>query len=121
MAAPANTSAHGGPATTVIRTYMDGGQRHYLGVWRAGSDGYFLWAGVDWENFRSKWNELAGQGLRLTKMVTYPGCGNDCANQVIASGPYDYAITGHDTVYHWPVDPDVAGGDHFVRLSALML
>jgi len=105
---------------TVIRTYMDGGQRHYLGVWRAGSDGYYLWAAPDWENFRSKWNELAGQGLRLAKMVTYPGCGNDCGNQVIASGPYDYAITGHDTVYHWPVDPDVAGGDHFVRLSALM-
>jgi murein DD-endopeptidase MepM/ murein hydrolase activator NlpD len=106
---------------TVFRTYMDGNQRHYLGVWRAGSDGYYLWAGVDWENFRSKWNELAGQGLRLIRMTSYPGCGSDCANQVIASSPYDYYITGHNTPYRWPVDPDKAGGDHFIRLSALSI
>jgi len=104
---------------TVIRTYMDGNERHYLGVWREGSDGYYLWAGVDWENFRSKWNELAGKGLRLISMATYPGCGTDCANQVIAPSPYDYTISGDNTTYHWPVDPDQKGGDHFVRLSAL--
>jgi len=104
---------------TVMRTYMDGNQRHYLGVWREGTDGYYLWAGVDWENFRSKWNELAAQGLRLINMATYPGCGDDCANQVIAKSPYDYLITGDSTTYHWPVDPDHAGGDHFIHLSAL--
>jgi len=104
-----------------MRTYMDGNQRHYLGVWREGSDGYYLWAGVDWENLRSKWNELAGQGLRLIKLVSYPGCGDDCANQVIAPGPYDYSITGHNTTYRWPVTPDKSGGDHFIRFSALAI
>ncbi len=106
---------------TVIRTYMDGNQRHYLGVWRAGTDGYYLWAGVDWENFRSKWNELGGQGLRLIKMVSYPGCGSDCANQVVAPGPYDYLISGDSTWYRWPVTPDSSSGDHFIRLSALAI
>ena len=104
---------------TVIRTYMDGNQRHYLGVWRAGNDPYYLWAGVDFENFRSKWNELAGQGMRLISFASYPGCGSDCANQVIAPSPYDYVITGDSNTYHWPVDPDQASGDHFIRLSAL--
>lgn len=106
---------------TVFRTYMDGNQRHYLGVWRAGTDGYYLWAGVDWENFRSKWNELNGQGLRLIRMVSYPGCGPDCANQVVASSPYDYLISGDSTWYRWPVTPDASGGDHFIRLSALAI
>jgi Peptidase family M23/Bacterial tandem repeat domain 1 len=106
---------------TVMRTYMDGNQRHYLGVWREGNDGYYLWAGVDWENFRSKWNELGGQGLRLIDLSTYPGCGSDCANQVVASSIYDYLITGDTTWYRWPVDPDTSAGDHYIRLSALAI
>jgi len=101
---------------TVLRTYEEGGQRKYTGVWRAGSDAYYLWAGGDYENFTSKWHQLAGQHLRLVSVATYPGCG-DCANHVVASKAYDYGITGHDTVYHWPVDVD--GGDKWVRLSAV--
>lgn len=102
---------------TVIRVYMDGGQKKYAGVWRAGNEGYYLWDNVDFENFRAKWNELAGQGLRLVKLVRCPGCGSDCANQLIAKDPYIYYITGHPTAYNWPVD--TVGSDKFVRLSAV--
>ena len=102
---------------TVFKTYMDGGQRKYAGVWRAGNDAHYLWVGVDFENFRSKWHELAAKGLRLINMVSYAGCGDDCANQVVANKSYDYGITGHNTVYHWPVDQD--GGEKYARLSAL--
>ena len=101
---------------SVIRTWEEGGQRKYAGIWRAGSDAYYLWVGGDYENFTSKWHELAAQGLRLVSVATVPGCG-DCANNVVATGAYDYGITGHDTVYHWPVDQ--FGSDKYVRLSAL--
>ena len=101
---------------TVFKTYEEGGQRKYTGIWRGGSDAYYLWIGGDYENFTSKWHELVGQHLRLVSVATYPGCG-ECANHVVASKPYDYGITGHDTVYHWPVDVD--GSNKWVRLSAL--
>ncbi|HEX3578007.1 MAG TPA: M23 family metallopeptidase, partial [Thermoanaerobaculia bacterium] len=85
-------------------------------MWRAGTDAYYLWVGADYESFTSKWHELAGQNLRLVSVATYPGCG-ECANHVVAAGAYNYGITGHDTVYHWPVDVD--GANKWVRLSAL--
>ena len=40
----------------------------YSGVWRSGSDGYYLWAGADWPHFIAKWNELADQNLRLVDL-----------------------------------------------------
>jgi len=43
----------------------------YVGVWRAGTDGHYLWQGADWTSFQAKWNELSGQGLRLTDITTY--------------------------------------------------
>jgi hypothetical protein len=54
-------------------------------------------------------------------MVSYPGCGGDCDDQVVASSIYDYSVTGDSTTYHWPVDPDSSTGDHFIRLSALAI
>jgi hypothetical protein len=41
------------------------GQNRYSGVFLPGTGGYHLWANVTWESFRAKWQELAGQGLRL--------------------------------------------------------
>ena len=43
----------------------------FVGVWRAGDDAHYLWQGVDWSSFHAKWNELSGQGLRLTDVTTY--------------------------------------------------
>jgi hypothetical protein len=55
-----------------FETYVDGnGVRRYAGVWRAGTDAHYLWVGVDWNNFQTKWNQLSAQGLRLTVLRTY--------------------------------------------------
>ena len=43
----------------------------YTGVWQEASDGYFLWAGVEWKDFEDKWKELAKQNLRLEDIETY--------------------------------------------------
>jgi hypothetical protein len=103
-----------------LEIYQEGGATKYAGIWRAGSDAHFLWAGVDWENFTAKWHELAQNNLRLTSLEIYPGaCDSECCNKVLMpSGTYNYAITGHADVYHWP-NVDVAGSERFVRLSAV--
>jgi hypothetical protein len=55
-----------------IDTYVDAnGQRKYNGVWRAGSDAYALFGGATWTAFEAKWQELAGQGLRLIDLEVY--------------------------------------------------
>jgi hypothetical protein len=41
------------------------GDNRYSGVFLAGNDGYYLWGNATWENFRAKWEQLAGKGLRL--------------------------------------------------------
>ncbi len=46
-------------------------QQRYIGVWRQGNDGNYLWSGVDWNNFNAKWAELAKQNLRLVDIETY--------------------------------------------------
>jgi Bacterial tandem repeat domain 1 len=46
-------------------------QTLFTGVWRAGNDGHFLWSGVEWSAFTAKWQELAGQNLRLEDIETY--------------------------------------------------
>lgn len=37
----------------------------YAGVWRAGTGAHFLWVNASWTSFQQKWQQLAGQGLRL--------------------------------------------------------
>ena len=41
-----------------------------VGVWRSASDGHYLWENLDWPTFNSKWEELAGEGFRLTSITT---------------------------------------------------
>ncbi len=47
----------------------------YAGVWRHGSDPYYLWGGVDWNSFNTKWQQLSQQNLRLIDLKVYPGNG----------------------------------------------
>jgi hypothetical protein len=42
----------------------------FVGVWRAGNDAHYLWQGVHWTDFQAKWDELSGDGLRLTDVTT---------------------------------------------------
>lgn len=46
-------------------------QQKYIGVWQEGTDKYYLWSGVSWDNFNSKWKELSTQNLRLVDIDTY--------------------------------------------------
>ena len=43
----------------------------YSGVWRAGSDAYYLWANASWSNFNAKWQQLSAQNLRLVDLKSY--------------------------------------------------
>ena len=53
--------------------YTANGQTLWAGVWRQGSDGYYLWIDASWANFIAKWSELAAQNLRLVGVRTYNG------------------------------------------------
>ncbi|NII27080.1 M23 family metallopeptidase [Pseudoflavitalea sp. X16] len=87
---------------TDIESYEEGGKRIFLGVWRQGTDGYYLWHGVDWQSLTSKWAELNNNtDLRLIDLETFDGdCPGKCLNQALmADNPatsgrdsYDYGI-----------------------------
>ena len=49
----------------------DASGARYAGVWRSGSDDYYLWSGANWQNFLAKWNELGSQNLRLVDVNIY--------------------------------------------------
>jgi hypothetical protein len=65
----------------------------FIGAWRAGTDGHYLWQGSDWTHFQSKWNELSGQGYRLTDITTYVDGG-----QRLWAGVWRAGTDGH---YLW--------------------
>jgi len=50
---------------TVAEMYSRFTGHGHTGVWRAGSGRYGLWVNAPWDSFRAKWQEWAGQGLRL--------------------------------------------------------
>ena len=41
-------------------------RNRYTGVWRGGNDRHYLWVNASWTSFVQKWQQLAGQRLRLT-------------------------------------------------------
>ncbi len=67
-------------------------QSLYTGVWRQGGDGYYLWAGVDWDNFTTKWQALARQNLRLVDISTYVKDGKRLYNGVWRGGTDGYYL-----------------------------
>ena len=83
-----------------LETYdAGGGERQYLGIFRAGSGGYALWSGTGWTNFTKEWSTLSNQGLRLIDVETFPvGSGRQYVG-VFRAGSDGYAlfsITGYD-------------------------
>lgn len=42
----------------------------YSGVWRSGSEPYYLWVNADQQSFIAKWQELNGLNLRLVDLKT---------------------------------------------------
>jgi hypothetical protein len=66
--------------------------QNYIGVWRGGSDGYYLWSGVEWNNFTAKWEELGKQNLRLVDIETYVAGGKRLYTGVWRSGTDGYYL-----------------------------
>lgn len=61
--------------STVLLLAFTLGDAHgalYAGVWRSGSDGYYLWSNVNWQDFMAKSNELNDQNLGLVDVNIYP-------------------------------------------------
>jgi hypothetical protein len=50
---------------TIAEMYSRFSGRGHTGVWRTGTGRYGLWVNSTWDSFRAKWQEWAGQGLRL--------------------------------------------------------
>ena len=69
----------------------------YTGVWRSGSDPYYLWTDANQSSFLAKWQTLAAQNLRLTdlEVTTLNG-------QQLWSGIWE---EGTDAYYLW-IDAD---------------
>jgi Polyglycine hydrolase-like, structural repeat len=65
----------------------------YTGVWRGGTDPYYLWINASQDNFLAKWTELAAQNLRLVDLDVTTVNG-----QRLWSGIWD---KGTDGYYLW--------------------
>ena len=110
----------GGLRLVSVDTYLDGPTRLWVGAYLPGAGGHGLWAGQDWESFSARWQEWSGQGLRLvdTAAAKHPCTANALNQVVLPTGSYNYPVTGHADVYHWPVQ-DTTGATRFARLSVL--
>jgi murein DD-endopeptidase MepM/ murein hydrolase activator NlpD len=64
----------------------------YTGVWRAGTDGYALYAELTWTDFTAKWSSLAKQNLRLIDVSIYTKNGKRYYNGVWRAGTDNYAL-----------------------------
>jgi hypothetical protein len=65
-----------GDRLTIAEMYSRFSERGHTGVWRAKQGGYALWVNSSWPSFTQKWQEWAGQGLRLVD-VNVRQFGND--------------------------------------------
>lgn len=65
----------------------------YTGIWRAGTDGYYLWRANGWSNFVKKWKELSAAGFRLEDIETFR-----TGNQIHFTGVWREGRGGH---YLW--------------------
>lgn len=66
--------------------------KRYAGVFRAGTDGHFLWVGADWPGFVAKWEELNNNGFRLKDLDTYTEGGKRLYNGVFQAGVGDHFL-----------------------------
>ena len=69
----------------------------FTGVWRSGTDAYYLWVNADESHFISKWSALASQNLRLTDIEV-----TNVNGQNLFSGVWE---GGTDGYYLW-IDAD---------------
>ena len=77
----------------LLLAFSASAQDLYTGVWRSGTGGYYLWSGVTWADFNTKWSTLGGQGLRLINIKTYTVGGARKWSGVWAAGTDGYSLT----------------------------
>ena len=71
----------------------------HSGVFRAGSDGHYLWSVTGWDAFTKKWDELGKSGFRLVDVETFPVGTSRQFIGVFRQGSGAYAlesVTGYD-------------------------
>jgi CubicO group peptidase (beta-lactamase class C family) len=85
-------------------------------VWRAGTDGYALWAGDTWPGFQAKTQELAAQGLRLVDMEAYWEGNTWHFNGVYRQGTDAYQLVGGQDWNAFVASWQAAGGNN-LRLT----
>lgn len=68
-----------------------------IGVYRSGSDGYYLWVGDSWEGITKKWKDLGKDGLRLVDIERYVVDGKAKYAGVWRSGKGKHALWGTDS------------------------
>jgi hypothetical protein len=92
----------------------------FTAFWRPGSGAQWWYYGDDYEMLLGHDRHYFDTGLRLTKVFPYAGaCDSSCLNQVVMpTGTYNYSITGHPDVYHWPCYTN-DGSVRVARMSAL--
>ena len=100
----------------------------FVGAFREGTDGYYLWHGVDWESLVSRWAELGADNLRMVDIETFDSsCPSNCLNNVLMTDNpdtpwrdgYDYGITASQ--YHcegsWDTCPASPAAGTYVTYS----
>jgi hypothetical protein len=63
--------------------YYDG---LWAGIWRSGTDGYYLWANANESAFLAKWGGLATQNLRLIDVIATPFGGATGSDTAVVDG-----------------------------------
>ena len=67
-------------------------EQTYSGVWRQGTDAHYLWVNASWDSFVAKWQELAGQNLRLVDLKITREAGSDRFHGVWRQGTGGYYL-----------------------------
>jgi murein DD-endopeptidase MepM/ murein hydrolase activator NlpD len=61
----------GGFRLRKIETFVENGERQYVGVFKRGSGPYALWQGQGWQNFLNVWNDQYAQGAYLVDIESF--------------------------------------------------
>ncbi len=81
-------------AFTFLISFQISAQDLYTGVWRTGTGGYYLYSGLNWNDFVAKWQTLGSQNERLIDISTYVLNGQRLYNGVWRAGTDGYALLG---------------------------
>lgn len=90
-------------------------QRQYIGVFRQGNEGHFLWSVTGWSNFTKKWDELSKDGLRLIDIETFTVGNQRQFIGVFRSGGGGFALKSV-TGYHKLIQSNEALASQGLRL-----